>query len=167
VADEETMSATGRSSVGVLEHVGVTVPSLDDAIGFFTNVIGWTLVLREGPFADAEGDWMRAALNVDRSASLSFALLDTGAGRYIELFEYAAPGQRLEHPLNSDIGGMHLAVAVPDIVAAIERLRDVPGIRILAGPNTNSAGGLYVYFLTPWDLQMELIQRAPGFGETA
>jgi catechol 2,3-dioxygenase-like lactoylglutathione lyase family enzyme len=84
------MNAVGRSSVGAFEHVGVTVPSLDDAIGFFTDVIGWTLILREGPFADAEGDWMRAALNVDRSASLSFALLDTGARRYIELFEYAA-----------------------------------------------------------------------------
>ena len=34
-----------------LEHVGLTVPDLDDAVRFFIDVIGCEYVFGEGPFA--------------------------------------------------------------------------------------------------------------------
>ncbi|MDQ1548451.1 MAG: hypothetical protein QOD27_109, partial [Microbacteriaceae bacterium] len=42
------------------DHVGFTVPNLDQAERFFVDVIGWTLVYSLGPYShqDEGDDWM-------------------------------------------------------------------------------------------------------------
>ena len=45
------------------EHVGFTVPDLEQATAFFVDVIGCEYMFELGPFV-AEDDWMEKHLNV-------------------------------------------------------------------------------------------------------
>ena len=88
-------------------------------------------------------------------------------GPNFEIFQYEAPGQRMEPPKNSDIGGHHLAFYVDDMDAAVAYLKS-KGVRLLgeptlrtAGPN---AGQHWIYFLSPWDMQFELVSFPNGKG---
>jgi catechol 2,3-dioxygenase-like lactoylglutathione lyase family enzyme len=151
-------------SLGPIEHIGLTVPDLPQAIGFFESVFGWKQIVGAGPFADPEGDWMESSFAIHRKSSLNLALLETDSGMCVELFEWSAPDQRTEHPRISDIGGPHVGIVVSDLAQAMERVAAADGVTMLAGPNsaTNSMGDVsFIYFLTPWGLPMELLQRGP------
>ena len=167
------MTASGRGipSLRGQDHVGLTVPDLAEAIRFFVDVIGCTLVTRFGPFRDDTGSFMADALNVHpRAVVHEIALLRCGMGSNIELFQYSAPDQRTEPPKNSDIGGHHLAFYVDDIAAAVEYLKSC-GVQVLAGPvpvtEGPAAGQTINYFLAPWCLQLELISYPKGMAYEA
>ncbi|MEJ2858345.1 MULTISPECIES: VOC family protein [unclassified Saccharothrix] len=149
-----------------VHHVAYTVPDLDQAVRFFVDVIGAELVYELGPVEDPDGDWMTRKLGVDAKASTNIAMLRLGPVTNLELFEYTAPDQRRELPRNSDWGGHHLAVHVDDVDAAVAYLRDQPGVTILGEPETIEEGPItgdrWVYFTTPWGMQMELINLPPG-----
>jgi catechol 2,3-dioxygenase-like lactoylglutathione lyase family enzyme len=148
-----------------MEHVGFTVPDLNTAIDFFVDVMGCELFYRLGPF-QSDGDWMQTQLNVHpRSVMKELAFLRCGHGSNFELFEYSAPDQNVRQPRNSDIGGHHLAFYVDDILTATDYLRD-RNVRILGEPVVRktgpSAGQTWVYFLTPWGMQLELVSFPHG-----
>ncbi|CAL9343170.1 2-epi-5-epi-valiolone epimerase [Actinosynnema sp. ALI-1.44] len=149
-----------------VHHVAYTVPDLDQAVRFFVDVVGAELVYRLGPVEDPDGDWMTRKLGVDPKASTNIAMLRLGPVTNLELFEYTAPDQRRELPRNSDWGGHHLAIHVDDVDAAVAYLRDQPGVTVLGEPETIEdgpiAGDRWVYFTTPWGMQLELINLPPG-----
>lgn len=67
-------------------------------------------------------------------------------------------------PRNSDIGGHHLAFYVDDFDAALGYLKN-NGVRIMGEPTlskSKSEGQKWVYFLTPWGMQMELVSFPNG-----
>jgi len=84
----------------------------------------------------------------------------------IELFAWQSVDQRTQHPRHSDRGGHHLCFVVDDVDAAIAHLGTIPGVRILGGrkevgPDSPSvAGNRWTYFVTPWGLLMELVDRS-------
>lgn len=163
----------GIPGATAVHHVAYTVPDLKQAVDFFTEVIGAELVYVMGPVMDAEGDWMTRQLGVAADASTYVAMLRLGPVTNLELFEYTAPDQRRCLPRNSDWGGHHLAIYVTDVETAVAYLRTCPGVRILGDPQTVNdgpiAGDRWVYFLTPWGMQMELIHlpaRLPYEQET-
>ncbi|GAA0219493.1 VOC family protein [Saccharothrix mutabilis subsp. mutabilis] len=149
-----------------VHHVAYTVPDLDQAVRFFVDVVGAELVYRLGPVEDPDGDWMTRKLGVDPKASTNIAMLRLGPVTNLELFEYTAPDQRRELPRNSDWGGHHLAIHVDDVDAAVAYLRDQPGVTVQGEPETIEdgpiAGDRWVYFTTPWGMQLELINLPPG-----
>ncbi|WP_327591602.1 VOC family protein [Streptomyces chartreusis] len=157
------MSIPGATNI---DHVAYTVPDLDQAVAFFTNILGADLIYREGPIHDPHGDRMTQQLNVHPTASCRIAMLRLGPVTNLELFQYEAPGQRRLLPANSDWGGHHLAFHVTDIEAAAHYLSRQPGVRLLGSPRTVDdgpiAGNRWVYFLTPWGMQMELVQASPA-----
>lgn len=162
------MSRTSKGIPGArnVHHVAYTVPNLDQAVDFFVNVLGAELLYRTGPVEDQTGDWMTRYLNVDPRAATHIAMLRFGPVTNLELFEYTAPGQRRELPRNSDWGGHHLAIDVENVDAAVDYLRSVPGVKILGEPQTITEGPLagdrWVYFLTPWGMQMEVLHTPKG-----
>lgn len=162
----------GRPSSGIpglrgTEHIGFTVPDLDEATAFFVDVIGCQLMFELGPF-QADDDWMAAHLNVDpRTVMRRLRFFRCKHGSNFEIFEYEAPDQKQVQPKNSDIGGHHLAFYVDDMDAAVNYLAG-KGVRFLgkptlrtAGPN---AGQHWVYFLSPWGMQFELVSFPNGKG---
>jgi len=151
-----------------VEHVGFTVPDIDAATRFFVDVIGCVHVYSMGPFEDREGDWMARQLNVHpraRMKELRFFRCEFGPN--FEIFEYDAPGQVRVPPRNSDVGGHHLAFYVDDFDAALAYLRSLD-VTILGDPTIRdsgpSAGQTWVYFVTPWGMQLELVSFPGGKG---
>jgi catechol 2,3-dioxygenase-like lactoylglutathione lyase family enzyme len=148
-----------------IEHIGLTVPDIEAATAFFIDVMGAGLVYVDGPFA-ADNDWMAENLGVAPRATIPrLRIIKIANGPSLELFEYTAPAQAEEPPLNSDIGGYHLAFYVDDIEAAITALR-ANGITVQGDVKVNSGGpseGLrWCYFLAPWGLQLELVSMPQG-----
>lgn len=146
------------------DHIGFTVPDLDEAERFFVDVIGCELVYSLGPYT-SEGDWMREHLNVHpRAVMRELRFFRCATGVNFEIFQYEAPDQSVEPPSNSDVGGHHLAFYVDDLDAAVAYLRE-RGVRVLGEPTASSgasAGQRWVYFLTPWGMQLELVSFPAG-----
>jgi catechol 2,3-dioxygenase-like lactoylglutathione lyase family enzyme len=147
-----------------VDHVAFTVPNLDEAVRFFVEALGASLLYVEGPIS--RGPWMRANLNVDPAATCLVAMLRLGPTMNLELFEYQAPDQNMRLPENSDAGGHHLAIYVDNIDSAFAYVSTLPGVRCQGVPKTIDDGPLtgnrWVYFTTPWGMQMELISPPPG-----
>jgi catechol 2,3-dioxygenase-like lactoylglutathione lyase family enzyme len=159
-------SPAGIPGARSVHHVAYTVPDLDEAVAFFTDVIGAQLAYRLGPVEDKTGTWMKRQLNVDPDASANIAMLRLGPVTNLELFEYTAPDQNHMIPCNSDWGGHHLAIYVEDVDAAVAYLREQPGVVVLGEPQTIDdgpiAGDRWVYFTTPWGMQMEVLNMPAG-----
>jgi len=161
------MSETGLPGLRGTDHIGFTVPDLDEAVDFFVNVIGCEAFYDLGPFR-ADDDWMERQLNVHpRTVMRRLKFLRCRHGSNFEIFEYEAPDQNAAQPKNSDVGGHHLAFYVDDMDTALAYLRD-RGVRILGEPVVRtegpSAGQTWVYFLTPWGMQLELVSFPDGKG---
>ncbi|MCB1435211.1 MAG: VOC family protein [Alphaproteobacteria bacterium] len=149
-----------------MNHIGLTVPDLNEAVTFFTDVLGCQKATSFGPFADDKGTFMQDLLNVDPRAVINeIVLMRCGFGSNIELFDYDAPDQKTVQPRNSDIGGHHIAFYVDDINAAADYLKS-KGIRTLMGPlpvnEGPAAGQAIIYFFAPWGLQFEAISFPNG-----
>ncbi|MER9140397.1 VOC family protein [Mesorhizobium sp. M0830] len=164
-------TAGGRDGRGGLpglagtDHVGFTVPDLDEAVAFFVNVIGCDLFYELGPF-QADDDWMQEHLNVHpRTVMKRLRLMRCRNGSNFEIFEYTSPDQNHLQPRNSDVGGHHLAFYVDDINAAVAYLK-AKGVRVQGQPTVRtagpSAGQSWVYFLAPWGMQLELVSFPKG-----
>ena len=149
-----------------VDHIGLTVPNVSEAVGFFSDVLGCEAVTGFGPLSDPNGTFMQDLLAVDPRAVIEkVALMRCGFGANLELFQYSAPDQVTNFPKNSDIGGYHIAVYVDDIDAAVAYF-DANGIKHNWGPlpvtEGPTAGQRIIYFYTPWGLQMEAITYPDG-----
>jgi len=148
------------------DHIGFTVPDLDAAVDFFVNVIGCEAFYDLGPF-QADDDWMQTHLNVHpRTVMKRLKFLRCQHGSNFEIFEYEAPDQNRQQPKNSDVGGHHLAFYVDDMAAALAHLK-ANGVKILGEPTLSknaSVGQTWVYFLSPWGMQLELVSYPGGKG---
>lgn len=149
------------------EHVGFTVPDLEQATSFFVDVIGCEYMFELGPFV-AEDDWMATRLNVHpRAVMKRLRFFRCKHGPNFEVFQYEAPDQNLRLPKNSDVGGHHLAFYVDDFDAALAYL-SAKGVKLLGTPTVRSsgpnAGQTWIYFLSPWGMQFELVSFPNGKG---
>jgi len=161
-------SGTGRGIPGIRgqDHVGVTVPDMQQAVAFFTEVIGCEKIMSFGPFADGEGTFMQDLLGVHPRAVIEeITLLRCHFGSNIELFQYKAPDQKDVQARNSDVGAFHIAFYVDDIEAAKAYLES-KGVAMRMGPlpvaEGPAAGQSILYFQAPWGLQFEMISYPQG-----
>jgi catechol 2,3-dioxygenase-like lactoylglutathione lyase family enzyme len=158
--------AAGMPGMRGVDHVGITVANLDEAVIFFVDVLGCEAIFRQ-PGGKSDDDWMQVYLNVNPRAEIhGFEMVRCGHGTNVEVFEYKSPDQVKSPPKNSDIGGHHLAFYVDDIDKAVAYLRAEKSVRVLGGPNTATdgpnAGQAWIYFIAPWGMQMELVSYPKG-----
>ena len=133
-------------------HAGFTVPDIDEAIGFFTEALGFELVSGPASMDSARDNGVAGVFGVRVPASVRYAFLNHESGLGVELGEWRAPDQGTEAPKNSDIGGHHLAFNVPDLDATIAEVSSWPGVRVLEPSDRG-----FVYFVTPWGLNVQII----------
>jgi catechol 2,3-dioxygenase-like lactoylglutathione lyase family enzyme len=156
---------SGLPGLTRLDHVGFTVPDLAAARRFLVDVLGCEYMYSLGPFHDDVGDWMTEHLGVHpRAVMEQLHFFRCGGQAIFEVFEYAAPDQVDRPPRNSDVGGHHLALYVEDLDAAVAYLRDA-GVTVLGDPTSSrgpSEGQRWVYFLSPWGMQFELVSYPDG-----
>lgn len=146
------------------EHVGFTVPDMEQAHEFFTEVIGAEFVYSLGPW-QRDDDWFTEHLNIHpRSILKEIRFYRCHFGPNFEVFEYSAPDQSVVQPKNSDVGGHHIAFYVEDMDLAIAHL-ERHGIQMLSTPTASSGaseGQRWLYFLSPWGMQFELVSYPNG-----
>ena len=146
------------------DHIGITVPDLDEAHAFFLDVLGAEHIYTLGE-KRADDDWMQVQIGVHPRTvirEIRFYRLLTGVN--LEVFQYdAADGQRPQ-PSNSDIGGYHLALYVDNMDAAVAYLR-AAGVDVMGEPvasKQSALGQRWVYFRSPWGMQFELVSFPNG-----
>ncbi|ARJ06717.1 glyoxalase [Cnuibacter physcomitrellae] len=147
------------------EHLGFTVPDMEEAHRFLVDVIGCQYVYSLPTMRHDDSDWMQEHLNVDpRSVVEEIRFYRCGTGPNFEVFEYRAHEGQRDQPRNSDLGGHHIAFYVDDLDSAVTHLRE-NDVRVLGEPTASrnaSAGQRWVYFLSPWGMQFELVSYPEG-----
>jgi catechol 2,3-dioxygenase-like lactoylglutathione lyase family enzyme len=160
--DETPMTAgegVGLPGLRGVDHLGITVPDIEQATAFFVDVLGCELLYEREPPRD---DSPRDRLGVPAGSRIqAVRFLRCAKGANIELFEFYSPDQREDFPRPSDVGIQHLAVYVDDLDAAAEHLHR-HGVELMSGPNPlpgpeAGEGNHFIYARTPWGLSVELI----------
>ena len=159
------MPATGPiPGLTRVDHIGLTVPDLDEAHTFFVDLLGCEPMYDLGPFAH-DDDWMTRQLGVAADTVMRrLRFFRLGGQAIFEVFEYDARVQATTPPLNSDVGGHHVALYVDDLDAAVAHLR-AAGVEVLGEPVSSSgpsSGQRWIYFRAPWGLQLELVSYPQG-----
>lgn len=159
----ERKESSGALATRAVDHVSYTVPDLRQAVAFFVNVLGAQVRYerRSGELDAATA----GRFHVAQGSSFQIAKLDL-AGTPLELFEYSLRGGSTVMAGNAVCGGGHIGLLVDDFDAAVERLRAVPDVRLLGESSVLPgdhllAGRRWIYFLTPWGLQLELVSAVP------
>jgi LAO/AO transport system kinase len=127
-----------------IDHLGIVVKSLQEALGFYES-LGLHAASRENVAAE----------------KVLVAMLPAGESR-LELLEPSAPDSPIAKFLEKRGPGLHhVALRVPDLNAAVERLR-ASGARLLNEPRTGAGGHLYVFIhpASTGGVLMELIQES-------
>ena len=147
-----------------LDHVGVTVPDLEEATRFLVDVLSAASTSTRWARSSDDGDWMSEHLGVHPRATVpENRFFRCGGQTVFEVFQYTAPDQRTAVPKNSDIGGHHLALYVDDLDArwttsgarASRPWVSLNAISNLISKINQSFFQRWVYFRAPWGLQME------------
>jgi LAO/AO transport system kinase len=139
-------SAKPATAPPTIDHLGIAVRSLDQSIAFYQS-IGFPVSHKE---------------TVD-TEKVHVAMLPAGDSR-IELLEPSAPESAIEKFLQKRGPGLHhVALRVPDLNAAIARLR-AEGARLLNEPRSGAGGHLYVFVhpASTGGVLLELIQESPS-----
>jgi len=127
-----------------VDHLGIAVKSIESALGFYAGQLGMNVSLRE---------------TVEQE-KVHVAMLPVGGPR-IELLEPSDPDSVIAKFIAKRGEGLHhVALRVPDLNAAVERLR-AAGARLLNEPRAGAGGHLYVFVhpASTGGVLLELIQE--------
>ncbi len=111
-----------------IDHLGIAVRSLEEALTFYETQLGMQVVSRE----------------VVEHENVRVAMLPAGASR-IELLEPLNAASTIAKFIQKRGPGLHhVALRVPDLNAVIERLASA-GVRVLGPPQRGAGGHVYVF----------------------
>lgn len=146
------------------DHIGFTVPDLNDAEAFLVDVVGCERIYTLGA-KESDDDWMHTHLGVHpRTVISEIRFYRLGHGANFEVFLYEAADEQAAPPRNSDLGGYHVAFYVDDLDSAIHFLRQ-KGVEMMGGPTDSKQAALgqrWIYFRSPWGMQFELVSFPEG-----
>jgi methylmalonyl-CoA epimerase len=134
---------TGSSEFRI-DHLGIAVRSLDAALQFYEQQLGFAVGSRE---------------TVEQE-KVKVAMLPAGASR-IELLEATEPDSVIARFIEKRGEGLHhVAIKVPDLAATVERLK-TQGAWLLNDPRPGAGGHLYVFVhpSSTGGVLLELIQE--------
>ena len=151
------MTDANRNLISSVDHTGITVPSLNDALAFWVGVLGF----RHLYTWDFKGDFIEKLVGVEGTI-VKLAMVE-GYGHHIELLEYTAPPDRRTYrPRSCDVGSVHVAFYVNDIVALADRAAKAGWTPLNPIQTINSGerrGFKLVYLCDPNGVTLELMQR--------
>lgn len=150
-----------------INHIGITVPNVEEATIFFKNALGAKVAYDGLTHHDTPrgGAKTEKQLGLTPGTTIRYQrMLQIGTGPSLEIFELETHDSRLAARLQ-DIGLNHLSFYVDDIESAYERLK-AAGATMLSNVHGNSRyedtpGNGSVYGKAPWGTLIEL-QSIPG-----
>ena len=130
-----------------LDHLGVAVKSLEDALRFYRDLLGLKLEAVE----EVPGEKVRVAM------------LPMGDTR-LELLEATAEDSAVAHFIAKRGEGLHhISLRVPDLAAAVARLKAAGARLVSEQPGTGAGGHRYV-FVHPQSTGGVLLELVEGDG---
>lgn len=123
-----------------LLHTRMRVNDLDEAIRFYTTVLGLEVLERE---------------TSPRGSQLAF-LKAPNSDEQIELTSFPPNG-----PVYVQEDLVHLAFQVENLDVTLASL-EARGIKVTDGPTHTSSGGRFLFIDAPDGYEVELIERSPG-----
>jgi catechol 2,3-dioxygenase-like lactoylglutathione lyase family enzyme len=144
------------------DHVGITVSSLEDALHFFIDVLGFRFVVQ----THYENTSFLENIVGVKEADVTLAMVEGPDGHLVELLEYHAPrGRDIFKPRSCDVGSVHLAYMVDDLGSVLAKTEAAGWMR-LGEPQTVRGGprdGLeIVYVRGPDGITLEFLQAPIG-----
>ena len=143
---ENSASSVAGSAATKIEHLGVAVTSLDEALGFWRDGLGLEL----------------AEIEVVEDQGVRVAMLPLGESR-IELLEATSAETPVGKFLAKRGGGLHhLCVEVADVAAKLTELK-ARGVRLIDEQPRRGAGGAMVAFVHPAStggVLIELVEKS-------
>ncbi|MFC3158551.1 SnoaL-like domain-containing protein [Chryseobacterium arachidis] len=165
-ASVSQMNAQQNAGILGIDHVGINVPNMNQALGFFKEVLGFSPVTTLGPIP-LDGTWKKTNNMNPATGPVTIKMIKAGTGASIELFEYKDSKGSTQHPGGDDIGASHIAFYTNDIKKSVEYLKS-KGVQFLGEPflmpSGDTEGETWVYFVTPWGSKMELVSYPNGKG---
>jgi catechol 2,3-dioxygenase-like lactoylglutathione lyase family enzyme len=141
-----------------LNHIGITVGDLDQAIDFYTRVFGLRLLVgAEDASRDTAGATRRGEVFGRRWGKMRIAHLADANGTGVELFQFIEP-EMVYPPEHFDywrIGLSHLAFTSPDLNGAMAAL-EANGGKARTGIHEVLPGCSVCYCMDPWGNPIEL-----------
>ncbi|MGJ7547030.1 VOC family protein [Pseudomonas alloputida] len=150
-------SASDKLQVSLIDHVGMNVPDIDVAIRFFSDLAGAKVISDITP-GNVPSAWKTQFRWHPSSELQRFVMLQLTGGAKIELFQYRGAHINNAHPHGDDIGASHFALTTADMTHSLSIIK-TKGLTILNEPITNADGVQWMYFLTPWGSQVELVSK--------
>ena len=143
-----------------LAHVGICVSDLDEAVAWYTSVLGLELL---GPPVSLEGAEIEADMGeLVPGIALRGAILGFGAtgDHVIELLEYPKhPGRPRRSDWSiTDHGCSHLGFVCDDLAATRAQL-EAHGVEFLTRGSADIVGLRTTWFRDPWGLVYILMQK--------
>ncbi|MBX9601711.1 MAG: methylmalonyl-CoA epimerase [Bryobacteraceae bacterium] len=126
-----------------IDHLGIAVKSIEQALKFYEGQLGLTTSMRETVAQE----------------KVNVAMLPLSGPR-IELLEATEPDSTIAKFIEKRGEGLHhIAVKVPDLEAAVRRLKE-SGARLLNEPREGAGGHIYVFVhpASTGGVLLELIQ---------
>lgn len=115
-----------------IEHIGIAVPNLDEAIAYYENVLGLKCYKKE----------------VVADQKVTTAFIQVGDVK-IELLEATSPDSTIAKFIEKKGEGIHhIAFAVPDVQAALDEAES-KGVKLIDKAPRGGAEGLNIAFLHP------------------
>jgi methylmalonyl-CoA epimerase len=125
---ERTHTLLSTNGLVKIDHLGIAVRSIEQALHFYRDQVGLSVSLEE----TVEAEQVRVAM------------LPAGEPR-IELLEPTAEASTIGKYLAKRGEGLHhVAFRVPDLQASVAKLK-ASGSRVLNEPRTGAGGHLYVF----------------------
>ncbi|MCD0489880.1 VOC family protein [Pedobacter sp. MC2016-14] len=156
--------AQSKAAILGIDHVGINVPDLNQAISFFDNVLGFSPVTTLGPIP-LDDAWKKGNHMNSKTGAVTIRMLNAGSGASIEIFSYENNHGSQTIPDGDDIGATHIAFYTSNIREAVVYLKS-KGIKVLGEPyltpSGDTAGESWVYFLSPWGSKFELVSYPDG-----
>ncbi|WP_296102632.1 VOC family protein [uncultured Agrobacterium sp.] len=145
------------AGVIAVDHTGFSVASLEEAIQFWTEAMGFDLARR----GEMGGEFLREATGV-ADPRCRMALVTAPNGYPIELLEYSTGPTLGQTPRSAGaIGAAHIAFTVTDINKAISRIQKA-GWAVKGSPQPIPAGSrcgtIVAYVSGPDGITIELMQ---------
>jgi methylmalonyl-CoA epimerase len=133
-----------KNTETAIDHLGIAVRSIDEALRFYEEQLGLSVAMRE-TVAHEKVNVAMLPLEGSRIELLEPTESDSPVGKFLD-----KRGEGLHH----------VALKVPDLHAAVERLR-ASGARLLNEPRAGAGGHLYVFVhpASAGGVLLELIQK--------
>jgi catechol 2,3-dioxygenase-like lactoylglutathione lyase family enzyme len=158
------MSERSGAGVRAIDHVGVTVPDIEEAARFFAEALGAEPLYEMAPSQPPTEDNLRleqAQLGTRPGTRWRRALMmRLGDGPCIEVFDHEDPDPR-PAVTPTDLGVQHFAIYVDDIDTVKDRM-GAAGATALEGPSSLNGpkageGNKSLYVQAPWGGVIELV----------